>query len=68
MKIELRHIGYSSFKPSKIIEISIKTSTENIVVDVTDYKGRVDAKLINDLREIADSLEHQNNLINELNS
>ncbi len=64
MNIEIKHYGRSRNSASTIIELKVETASATIVVDVTNTKGLVDVDLIQDLRNIADELEEQNNLVN----
>lgn len=63
MNISLKHYGNSRINPSKIIEITVEIDGNKMVEDVTNLKGIVDEKLIQQLRNIADELEEQNNLV-----
>lgn len=67
MKLELNQIGRSMGRPASIIELKITENGSQISADVTNLKGFVDVNLINNLREIADDLEEQNTLMNEIN-
>jgi hypothetical protein len=66
MEILIKHYGNSRTTPSKIIELTCKSHNTQFTVDVTDLNGLVDSNLIENLRQIADELEEQNNLVNDL--
>jgi hypothetical protein len=65
MQIISKHIGKSTHKPAKIIELIFDADSTKFTVDVTTLSGLVDVSLIYNLRQIADELEEQNNLINQ---
>ena len=65
MELEIKHYGRSSYNPSNIIELIIKSDNTTITEDVTDRSGKVDENLIMTLRDIVDELEEQNKLISE---
>ena len=67
MELKLKHYGNSRITPSKIIELTIESNGNTIVEDLTNLKGLIDTKFIDNLRWIADELEEQNNLINNKN-
>ena len=48
----------------KTDNLTITDGTTTIICDVTNLKGKVDTELITSLREIADELEENNNLLN----
>ena len=63
MEILIKHYGNSRTTPSSIIELTCKDYDTQFTVDVTNLKGLVDEKLIKNLRDIADELEEQNEMI-----
>ena len=63
MEITLRHYGAYGGNPSNIIEIIVNSTGASITEDITASSGKVDEKLIANLREVADELEEQNKLI-----
>jgi len=63
MNLSLKHYGSTNGSPSKIIEMTVDYYGNKIVADITDLKGRVDEALIIRLRDIADDLEQQNELL-----
>jgi len=65
MKVSLRKYGGSSFKPHKLIELHVESSSAFIAEDITNLSGHVSADLISCLRDIADELEEQNRLLTE---
>lgn len=66
MEIEFKQYGgYNN--PAKIIEIIIRTDSVKLTECVTDLNGKVDEKLIQNLRDILEVLEHKNELINQTN-
>ena len=65
MEIIIKHYGNSRITPSKIIELTCIGDNTRFSVDVTNLKGLVDVRLIENLRQIADELENQNKLINQ---
>ena len=68
MNLSIRRIGGSSRTPAKIIEMIVSTGGASIETDITNLKGRVDDDLIQSLRQIADELQEQNDLIDNKNS
>lgn len=66
MKITLRHIGSVRGSASKIIEMTVESYSTYISKDITNLDGTVDQQLIDNLREVADTLTEQNELIKEL--
>ena len=68
MEITLKHYGNSRTTPSKIIEITVKDwgGNSSITEDITNLKGKVDEDFIASLRNIADELEEQNKLVENL--
>jgi len=68
MNLSIRRIGGSSRTPAKIIEMIVSTGGSSIETDITNLKGRVDDDLIQSLRQIADELQEQNDLIDNKNS
>ena len=65
MELNLRHYGGNAYQVSSIIELTVKSDNATICEDITDLHGKVDEKLIRDLRDIADELEAQNDLVKE---
>jgi len=65
MEISLRHIGSANGKPAKLIEMIVDNYDTVITQDITSLNGEVDVNLIMALREIANELEEQNQLIAE---
>ena len=65
MYIETRFIGECAGRPASIIEVTITDDGEksSVTEDVTNNQGLVDTVFIDNLREVADRLEEQNNLI-----
>jgi hypothetical protein len=63
MELSIKHYGNSRITPSKIIQLTIKGSNCELTEDVTNLNGKVDKDLIDNLRQIADELEYQNQLI-----
>lgn len=66
MELTLKHFGRTTNGASKIIEITIGSCGNKIVENITNLKNKVDENLITTLRDIADELEEQNKLIEEL--
>lgn len=66
MEISIKHFGGSEITPAAIIELTFKDGNTQFTSDVTDLKKKVDPNLIANLREIADELEEQNRLVEEL--
>jgi len=66
MYIETRFIGECACRPARIIEVTITDDGEksSITEDVTNSQRLVDTVFIDNLREVADRLEEQNNLVN----
>jgi len=54
-------------RPASIIELVIECDNARLSETITNLNGIVDVELIHSLRQIADRLEEQNNLINEQN-
>ena len=65
MKLELKQIGGSLSRPASIIELVMECDNAILSETITNLNGNVDSELIHNLRQIADRLEEQNNLINE---
>jgi len=65
MEISTRHYGSSRGSSANIIELVIKTNGATITEDITDRDSLVDVNLIMALRDAADELEEQNNLISQ---
>jgi len=63
MEFTTRHIGAYGGNASTIIELTVSGGNASITEDVTDLNGKVDEDFIMELRELADELEEQNNLI-----
>lgn len=63
MEILIKHYGNSRNRPASIIELTFKNYDTQFTVDVTNTFGAVDVRLIENLREIADTLEEQNRLL-----
>ena len=63
MEIIIKHYGNSRITPSKIIQLTFKGFNSELIEDVTNLNGKVDKDLIDNLRQIADELEYQNQLI-----
>ena len=63
MELTTKHIGAYVGSPAKIIELTVSNGNANITEDVTDLNHNVDENFILALRELADELEEQNNLI-----
>jgi hypothetical protein len=68
MEIIIKHYGNSRITPSKIIELTCISYDTQFTADVTNLKGLVDVRLIENLRHVADELEEQNRLVNEKNN
>lgn len=66
MKITIKRFGGSGITPATIIELTFKDGNTQFTSDVTDLNKKVDPCLIANLREIADELEEQNRLVEEL--
>ncbi len=66
MEILIKHYGNSRLTPSNIIELTFKDYDAQFTVDVTNTKRLVDINLIENLRQVADELEEQNRLVEEL--
>lgn len=67
MNLSLRRYGGGWQTHAKIIELTIDNYGTTMTVDVVNLKGYVDEDLIRTLRDIANELEEQNDLINKLN-
>lgn len=67
MEFELKHYGRSGYSPSSFIEMIITAEGTTITEDVTDRNSAVDESFIQSLRDIADELEEQNQLIENEN-
>lgn len=65
MEITTKHYGGKRYGASSIIELTFKDSDLEYTTNVVDLNGKVDVKLIENLRDIANELEEQNNLINK---
>ena len=65
MKLELKQIGGSMSRPSFIIELVVECNNGYIYETITKLDGSVDVELIHSLRQIADRLEEQNDLVKE---
>lgn len=65
MKLELKQIGGSISRPASIIELVVECNNGFIHETITKLDGSVDIELIHSLRQIADRLEEQNDLVNE---
>ncbi len=65
MEFTTRHIGAYGGNPAKIIELTVSDGNATITEGVTDLNHKVDENFIMALRELADELEEQNNLIAE---
>lgn len=63
MDISLKHYGKLNGKPSKVIDITITANDMYYRCDITNLDGFVDDNFISNLRNIADELEAQNNLV-----
>ena len=63
MQILIKHYGRTITGASKVIELTCKYYDTQFTVDVTNRKGLVDVSLIENLRQVADELEEQNELI-----
>lgn len=70
MEISSRQLGSYGGRPAHSIEVTITDwgGNSSITENVTDLDGRVDPHFIFSLRELADELEEQNNLLNEQGS
>lgn len=66
MEISIRRIGGSGSTPASFIELTVKDEHFEFTNDVTDLRKKVDVNLIANLRQIADELEEQNRLVEEL--
>jgi len=66
MEISIKHFGGSEITPAAIIELTFKDGNTQFNSDVTDLRKKVDVNLIANLRQIADELEEQNRLVEEL--
>lgn len=66
MEISIKHFGGSEITPAAIIELTFKDGNTQFTSDVTDLRKKVDVNLIANLRQIADELEEQNRLVEEL--
>ena len=66
MEILIKHYGNSRTTPSKIIELTCQDFGTRFTTDVVNSKGLVDVNLIQNLRQVADELEEQNKMVNEL--
>jgi len=66
MEISIRRFGGSGVTPASIIELTFKDGNTQFNSDVTDLRKKVDVNLIANLRQIADELEEQNRLVEEL--
>ncbi len=65
MELTTKHFGAYAGNPAKIIELTVSNGDATITEDVTDLNNKVDENFIMALRELADELEEQNNLIAE---
>lgn len=65
MKIELRQIGKKQNGSFSVMEITIITHGATIVEDIANLHGGINTDFIESLRQIADELEEQNNLLNK---
>lgn len=63
MELTTKHIGAYVGSPTKIIELTVSNGNATITEDITDLNHKVDENFILALRELADELEEQNNLI-----
>ncbi len=63
MQILTKHYGRTITGASKMIELTCKDYDTQFTVDVTNLKGLVGVSLIENLRQVADELEQQNELI-----
>jgi len=65
MTIESRHIGSFGGNVAACIQVTVTDwgGGSAITEDVTDLHGFVDIELIQQLRNLADELEEQNNLL-----
>ena len=66
MELSIRHIGSVNGSASKIIELTVIDYYGKYKIEetVTNLNGVVDNSFIQNLRDIANELEDQNNLIN----
>lgn len=64
MKLSLKHYGNSRTTASTIIELIVESNGNILVEDITNLKGFVSEKIIQELRDMADELEKQNDLVN----
>ena len=67
MNLSTKHYGSYGGKKSSVIQLTVTDWGGNSLIteDVTDLHGRVDTELIEQLRQIADELEEQNNLVDK---
>ena len=65
MELSLKSIGKCRNGLFSILELTVRTyNGTTLTEDVSNLDGSVDKELIHSLREIADELEAQNNLLN----
>jgi len=65
MKLSLRHIRPKGNNIFAFIELIVESDNTVITEEVTENNGEVDSSIIENLREIADTLEEQNIAIKE---
>ncbi len=63
MKISLKHYGGSRDTRSSLIEMIVESSGTTTIEDITNLDGSIDEEFISNLREIADDLSAQNDLV-----
>ena len=69
MNISIKHIGSGKRgSPAKAILMTIENWGDILSTDITNLQGRVDDNLIQSLRQIADELQEQNDLIDNKNT
>ena len=66
MEIKTNYIGAYGGNAASIIELIVTSNGTTITEEVTGFDSKIPVNLIFDLREIADELERQNELIAEL--
>ena len=65
MELTIRHLGSTGGSPAKIIELTAKSfsGSSSITESITNLKGVIDYDFIQNLRQLADELEEQNQMI-----
>lgn len=65
MELKLNHIGSFGGNPSTIIELTVTDGNASIMSEITGLNSTVDECFIDNLREIANTLEEQNRMLKE---